>query len=423
MTKGQIQVIGCTTAEEYTKYILPDKAFASRFHEVKINEPTKEATKKILEGILPVETEYFKKDIQNELLDKVIELSDKYALDQANPRKAINMLELACAYCRVFEEKRQKVDVEDVINSIKLRYNIYISKNKLSDTRKGLFERLLGQDNALNQVLRNLQIVDAEITDPERPCLSMLFCGPTGTGKTETCKIIAKYFYGSEEDLVKVNMGEYSTEQDVSKLSGSAPGLVGYTDEVQLIRDVRQHPNSVIVFDEIEKAHPSVQKILLSILDTGEMRDNKGNRVSFRNNIIVFTTNLGCTHDTGKAIGMGLVKTTVGSGKNDIMKAIKNYFSPEFLGRLDDIVYYDSLTKDVLDKLVNRYINEYKSRSTREEVKNLVLTDADIEDIFKNANVESQGARGVRKAVQKKIAEMYTKIIEEKSAAEMATDF
>jgi ATP-dependent Clp protease ATP-binding subunit ClpC len=272
-----------------------------------------------------------------------------------------------------------------------------------------LFETLLGQDEALNQILRNLEIVDAEIVDPQRPALSMLLCGPTGTGKTETCKIIAKNFYGSEDNIVKVNMGEYSTEQDVSKLSGSAPGLVGYDDEPQLIKEVRQKPNSVVVFDEIEKAHPSVQKILLNILDNGEMRDNKGNKISFRNNIIVFTTNLGCTHDTGKAMGMGLVKTTVGSGKNDIMKAIKNYFSPEFLGRLDDIVYYESLTKDVLNTLVDRYFNEYVSRSTKDLVKNLELTEDDREAIFKEANVETQGARGVRKAVQKKIAELYQK--------------
>lgn len=204
-------------------------------------------------------------------------------------------------------------------------------------------------------------------------------------------------------------MGEYSTEQDVSKLSGSAPGLVGYDDEPQLIKDIRQKPNSVVVFDEIEKAHPAVQKILLNILDTGEMRDNKGNKISFRNNIIIFTTNLGCTHDTGKATGMGLIKTTTGSGKNDILKAIKNYFSPEFLGRLDDIVYYESLTKDVLETLVERYFKEYIDRSTKDEVKSIVLSEEDKDEIFKEAQVETQGARGIRKAVQKKIAELYHK--------------
>ena len=421
ITRGEVQLIAATTAEEYTKHILPDKAFASRFHEVKVEEPTKEATKQILMGLLPVETEFFKKEIQLDLLDKVIELSDKYALDQANPRKAINMLELACAYSRVFEEKNQIVDVKDVINSVKLRYNIYISENKLEDTKEG-FKELLGQDEALKQVLRNLEIVDAEIIDIQRPALSMLFAGSSGTGKTRSAEIIAKCFFGSEDNVVKVNMGEYSTEQDVTKLTGSSAGYVGYDDEPQLIKGVREKPNSVILFDEIEKAHKSVQKIILNILDKGEMTDNKGNRISFRNNIIIFTTNLGCTHETGKAQGIGLVKTTVGSGKNDIMKAIKNYFSPEFLGRLDDIVFYNSLTKDVLNTLVDRYFKEYTERSTREEIKNLVLSTEDREEIFKEANVETQGARGVRKAVQKKIAELYHKI-REAQKVDNATDF
>jgi len=412
ITRGEIQIIGCTTAEEYTKFILPDKAFASRFHEVKIKEPTKAATKKILQGILPVETEFFNKKIQDELLDRVIDLSEKYSLDQANPRKAINMLELACAYCKVFEEKKEMVDVDDVINSISLRYNVYISKDKLKDTKTGLFQTLLGQDDALNQVMRNLQIVDAELTDLQKPCLSMLLCGPTGTGKTETCRIIAKNFFGSEDNLVKINMGEYSSEFDVSKIAGSAPGYAGYDDEPALIKGVREKPNSVVLFDEIEKAHPSIQKILLNILDTGEMQDNKGNRVSFRNTIIIFTTNLGCNHKTGLATGMGFIKSTVGSGKNDILKAIKDYFSPEFLGRLDDIVYYNSLSKDVLTQLIIRYSDEYKNRSTRPEVKAINLTEADIEDIFKEANIETQGARGVRKAVQKKLADLYMRAFE-----------
>lgn len=227
ITRGDIQLIGCTTNEEYTKYILSDKAFASRFHEIKIEEPTKEATKKILEGILPIETEFFKKEIQEELIDKIIELSAKYTLDQANPRKSINMLELACAYSKVFEEKRENVNIDDIIESIKLKYNIYISKDKLTDTKNGLFEKLLGQDDALNQVLRDLKIVHYNITDIERPSLSVMLCGPTGTGKTETAKIIAKYFFGSEDNLVKINMGEYSAEMDVSKLTGASTGYVG----------------------------------------------------------------------------------------------------------------------------------------------------------------------------------------------------
>lgn len=416
MTRGDIQIIGATTNEEFTKHMLPDKAFCSRFSILNIKEPTKAATKEILTGMLPIETAFFKREVQEELVDKIIALSDKYALEYANPRKSINMLELACAYSRVFEEKKQVVDPEDIINSIKLRYNIYISDDKIRDTKEG-FKQVLGQEDAVNQIMRDLDIVDAEITDPQRPALSMLFCGPSGTGKTFCAEIIAKTFFGSEENIVKLNMGEYSSEMDVSKLVGSAAGYVGFDTEPALIKGVREKPCSIILFDEIEKAHRSVQKTLLNILDKGEMQDNKGNRVSFRNNIIIFTTNLGCTHETGHATGMGLVKISAEtSDKARVEKAIKDYFSPEFLGRLDDIVYYKGLTKDVLSQLVDRYVNEYKSRSVKEEVRSLELSDADKETIYKEAKVETQGARGIRKAVQKQLAKMYhdAKLKEEK---------
>ena len=405
ITRGELTLIGATTNEEYTKHILKDKAFARRFHEIKIKEPNRADTKKILQGLLPVQTQYFNREIQEDLLDRVLELSEKYTLDQANPAIAINMLELACAYSKVFEENNTIVDVDDVIKSVKLKYGIFISKDKLPDTRKELFKVLLGQDKALNQVLRDLAIVDSGVVDLEKPLWSMLLAGPTGTGKTETCKIIAKAFFGSEENLVKVNMGEYSAEMDVSKLTGSSAGYVGYDDEPALIKGVRQKPNSVVLFDEIEKAHPSVQKVLLNILDEGEMKDNKGNRVSFRNCIIVFTTNLGCTKDTGKATGMGFVKTVVNKGNSEVKKAIEDYFSPEFLGRLDDIVYYDALTKDIASDLIKRYFNEYKERANLK----LKLKQEDIDDITRDADIETRGARGLRKAVKKHIVDMINK--------------
>jgi ATP-dependent Clp protease ATP-binding subunit ClpA len=401
LTRGEVQIIGATTNEEYVKHVLKDKAFSRRFHEVKIEEPNKEAIRKILEGILPTETEYFKREIQTELVDRVLDLSQKYSLDMANPAKAINMLELACAYSKVFEEKKEAVDVNSVIESVKLKYNIYISDDKIKDTKAELFRVLLGQDDALNQVIRNMKSVDRGVVELQKPLMSMLFAGPSGTGKTETAKILAKTFFGSEENLIKISMGEYSTEQDVSKLSGSAPGLVGYDDEPALIKGVREKPNSIVLFDEIEKAHPSVQKIILNILDEGEMKDNKGNSISFRNCVIIFTTNLGCTKDTGKAVGSGFIKSVSNSGtSNEIMKAIENYFRPEFLGRLDDIVMFNSLPESIIRTLIDRYLNEYKEQCGD---LNVTFNEDDYKEIIKEANIGVRGARGVRKAVKKQI--------------------
>ena len=192
---------------------------------------------------------------------------------------------------------------------------------------------------------------------------------------------------------------------------------VQYEDEPALIKGVREKPNSVILFDEIEKAHKAVQKVLLNILDSGEMQDNKGNRVSFKNTIIIFTTNLGCTKDTGKTTGMGFIKTKNSNeaGRTEVIKAIEDYFSPEFLGRLDDIVYFNTLTNNIIKTLIDRYLTEYN----RAGDVSVVFTDEDIQNIIKTADIETRGARGVRKAVRKQMVEVLNR---EEDLAH-ATDF
>lgn len=186
-----------------------------------------------------------------------------------------------------------------------------------------------------------------------------------------------------------------------------------YDDEPALIKGVREHPNCVVLFDEIEKASKEVQKVLLNILDTGILTDNKGNNVSFRNTIIIFTTNLGCTKDTGKAVGMGLLKTKEEGNRSEIMKAIESYFSPEFLGRLDDIVFFNSLNTDIARQLIERYLGEYNNRSKL----NTVFSEDNINDVIKESEIETRGARGIRKAVRKKIVE----IIEQNKNQEVST--
>lgn len=198
---------------------------------------------------------------------------------------------------------------------------------------------------------------------------------------------------------------------DVSKLCGASSGYIGYDDEPALIKGVREKPSSIVLFDEIEKAHPSVQKVLLNILDSGEMTDNKGNRVSFRNTVIVFTTNLGCTKNTGKEMGMGYVKTVKDSAAQDaeILKAIENYFSPEFLGRLDDIVIFNKLSREIIEKLIERERLFFSKVSGL----NIEFTKEDIDEIIKEAKIETAGARGVKKAVRKQITLKEIKKMEE----------
>lgn len=416
ITRGDIQIIGATTNEEYNKYVTTDKAFASRFHEIKIAEPSVEETKQIILGLKNSEETFFKKNISDSLIDKIIDLSEKYSLEYANPRKSINMLEMACAYGKIFNSKDKDTCENDVINSIKLKYNVFISNSKVKETNDALHRELLGQDEAINNVVNDLKVVNSGLTELNKPLFSMILAGPTGTGKTETARIIAKYFFGSEDSLVKIDCGEYSNRESTSKLLGSAPGLIGSDDEPLLLKGVRQHPNSVVLFDEIEKADPSVQNILLNILDEGILTDNKGNKVSFRNTIIIFTTNLGCnTENKSETVGF-FHDDTKSDKKERILKSIKNYFKAEWLGRLDDIVYYQNLSDDVINTLINRYLGEFQARGN---AKNIKFTPLDYTEIKKSANIEAQGARGVRKAVKKQIISLENN---EKELA-VSTDF
>jgi ATP-dependent Clp protease ATP-binding subunit ClpA len=399
ITRGEIQMIWTTTDDEYQKHISKDKALERRFHKVNISEPTKEDTHKILKGVKPSIEQYFGKKGSDDLIKKVLEYSEKYTLDQANPAKAINMLELAFANSTVFNEDGEIVFTDDVRNAIKVKYDINISEHKAEATANRLNSFLLGQEKPLERVIENLRFIERGLIDHEKPLVSMVFAGPTGVGKTETAKIIAEQFCGSERNFIKLNMGEFGTEMDVTKITGSAPGYLGHDDETGLVAKIKQYPNSVVLFDEIEKAHPKVFDTLLNILDTGEMTDNHKNRVSFRNAIIIFTTNLGYGKDFAKAKGSGFVKQK--TELSQIRESVEKHFRPEFINRIDEIIVFNGLTNDVSDTLIERYKNDYLQ--TMEMVKTVKFNKTDKEEILKIADVETYGARGLKRAVRKQM--------------------
>jgi ATP-dependent Clp protease ATP-binding subunit ClpA len=399
ITRGELQMIWATTEDEYAKHIEKEKALARRFHKVNISEPSKEETREILEGILPDVEAHFNRKASKEIIEKVLNLSEKYTIDQANPAKAINMLELAFANSKVFNEEGEIVFTDDILESIKIKYDIEISEDKTDETIKELNSFLLGQEEPLKIVANNLRYIEKGLVDTEKPLVSMIFAGPTGVGKTETAKIIAKKFCGNEKYLIKVNMGEYSTEMDVTKITGAAPGYVGHDDQSGLVSQVKQYPNSVVLFDEIEKAHPKVFDTILNILDTGEMTDNHKNRVSFRNTIIIFTTNLGYDKDFAKSKGVGFLKTKTSA--EDIREAVEDNFRPEFINRIDEIVTFNGLTVDIAETLIKRYVKDYE---TMMEIDYSVsLTKDDIEEIIEVADIEVFGARGLKRAVRKQL--------------------
>ena len=398
ISRNEIQMILATTSEEFDKYLLPQKAFIERFHKVIMSEPTKDETRVIMNMVLKKNKDHFLKECDDEIIDKVLRFSQMYSIDEANPRKSINLLELAFAYSKIFS-KGEKVSVNDIIEAIKIKYDIRLSETKYADTERELRSVILGQNKALDEVLKDLKIVDTGFCDPEKPLISMILAGPTGTGKTETCKQIAKTYFGSPSNLIVVNCGEFGNEMDMSKLTGAAPGYVGHDNEPDLIKQIREKPNSLVLFDEIEKAHPSIMKVLLKILDEGEMNDNNGRKVSFRNAIIVFTTNLGYTTAELEATesGIGFVKTSSSDDqKKKIEGAIKKHFTPEFLGRIDDIIVFDRLTDEIIDILIKRYVDFFNEIAG----KNIELDDSDRESIRELANINTAGARGLKRAVR-----------------------
>lgn len=397
ISRGEIQLLGATTSEEWSKFVEPDKAFTRRFNKVNVSEPTLDETKEILLGVNEVNESFFKRRASEGLVDIIVNLSKKYSLELANPAKSLGMMELAFAYSKVFNEKGEVVMDDDAFDAIKKKYDIKISKTRSADTKKGLSDVLLGQDNILTTINDNLSYIEAGLVDIEKPLLSMIFAGPTGVGKTEAAKIIAKEFCGSEKALIKLNMGEYGSEMDVSKLVGAAPGYISSDTETTLVTQIKQYPCAVLLLDEIEKANKLVLDVFLNILDTGEMMDNHKNNISFRNCIIIFTTNLGFSHGFSKGTGLGFVnkKTT----NVDVIETIKSYFKPEFINRIDDIISFNGLTNDVADRLINRYKDAYSNESGM----CFNLLDADYEEIRKEADIEEYGARGLKRAVRKQL--------------------
>ena len=395
LSSGKLWVIGATTTDEYNEFLAKDKAIIRRFKSVLINEPSKEETIKIMEGTLPANTDFFKKELEDGLLEKIYTLSEQYDIGVSNPDKALTMMESGFAYARVCHQESKKVTADDVIKAVALDYDLDITPNKAAATRKELLNVLLGQEKPLTQLSDHLDDIECGIVDPMKPKGVYFFAGPTGTGKTEACKILAKKMCGNEKKLHLIQGSTLMSETGVSTLFGADAGYVGYQRTSDFLAWVKQNPDGIILFDEIEKAHPAVFKSLLGILDEGGTRDKGGNFVSFRGNIIIFTSNLGFGKTAHQGSGMLKQSHTSDSAIEDI----KKHFSPEFIARLDDIIVFNRLTPKIVDKLINRYLAKYNKQSGL----NIEFTPADIRKIKKMSDIQNQGARIVEHSVKQMV--------------------
>lgn len=472
LARGEVQVIGATTLDEYQKYVESDAALERRFARINVEEPTKKVTLEILTGLRPRYEKFHKVKLTDEALKAAVDYSSRYITNRFLPDKAIDLMDESAARVRIahsekkskLSESKLKLDElshakdeallrEDFEEAAKLRnqelklrqklaemkrreeekakkleFNIKVTaqdvagvvadwtgvpvtqmtkteSERLINLEKVLHERVVGQAEAVSAVAKAIRRARSGLSDPGRPIGSFMFLGPTGVGKTELAKALAQAMFGDEDSMIRIDMSEYMEKYSTSRLVGSPPGYVGYDEGGQLTEKVRNKPYSVVLLDEVEKAHPDVFNILLQVLDDGYLTDSKGRRVDFRNTIIIMTSNLGATAlRDDKAVGFGVAKPSdeYAAMSAKIREALKKSFRPEFLNRIDEIVIFHSLVKEELHEIVKKMAKQIVDRLAQKDVK-LKITPAAIDVIAKAGFDPEYGARPIRRALQNKV--------------------
>ena len=469
LSRGEIQIIGATTLDEYRKHIEKDSAFDRRFQTVVVKEPNEEQAVRILEGLRDRYEEHHHVHFTDEALSAAVSLSDRYIQDRFLPDKSIDVLDEAGARMRIrnmvlpeeiqkidddlrklrsakesaiadqdferaaavrdeeeklqkeraeaqknWEEKSSKVmnevSVEDVADIVSMMTGVPVSNLTEAETEKllrmesVLHERVIGQDEAITALSKAIRRSRSGLKDRKRPVGSFIFLGPSGVGKTELSKALAEFLFNSEDALISFDMSEYMEKHSVSRLVGSPPGYVGYDEGGQLTKAVRQRPYSVVLFDEIEKAHPDVFNILLQILEEGRLTDSQGRVVDFRNTVIIMTSNVGAREITTSA-PLGFTSGDKGGMddkeiKSRVMSEVKKTFRPEFLNRIDEIIVFKSLTEDEIIEIVDLMIDELRQRLIEQNM-TINLTKEASKLIAKEGTDLSFGARPLRRAIQR----------------------
>ena len=466
LSRGEIQVIGATTFKEYRKYIEKDSALERRFQPVTVSEPTVEDTITVLKGIKQYYENFHRVKISDDMLRECAVLSERYINDRFLPDKAIDLLDEACActsirtpeieefdalneelkkHEKLVEDYEQKSDPdyeiiakekgeilriqnrlkeveetlknvqvteEDISKVIELWTGIPANKiaqteyDKIKHLKEALSKRVIGQDEAVDKVAKAIKRTRVQLSKRRRPA-SFIFVGPTGVGKTELVKVLGEELFDATEPLIRVDMTEYMEKHSVSKLIGSPPGYVGFDEAGQLTEKVRRRPYSVVLFDEIEKAHPDVMNILLQILDEGRINDSQGRSVSFENTVIVMTSNAG---STDRDTGVGFNKTDSDIAKDKAMKALREFLRPEFLGRIDEIVVFNPLTEENFAGIAGLMLDEMKSPLEEKHI-SLRYTD---KALAHKAYGQKLGARDIRRVIRNEVEDKIAELLIDK---------
>ena len=471
LARGEIQLIGATTLNEYHKYVEKDAALERRFQPIQVEEPTKEEAENILLGIVDAYEKHHNVVVTREAIHAAVDLSERYINDRNLPDKAIDVIDEACAAVRLRhtnagnetafkkiqdeiaasdklmaaalsegkiedakalrarqedlvkklqaarrrQEKKQTlkaptVKEEDIAAVVSMWSKVPVSRltekesARLLKLEEELHKRVIGQDDAVHAVAKAIRRGRVGLQDPNRPIGSFLFLGPTGVGKTELSKALAEVMFGSDQDMIRVDMSEYMEQYAVSKIIGSAPGYVGYEEGGQLSEKVRRHPYSVILFDEIEKAHRDVFNVLLQILDEGHITDSKGHKVNFKNTVIIMTSNVGAQRIIEpKTLGFADKPTAEQSYekmKNGVMEEVRKMFRPEFINRIDEILVFHSLSDEELSRICTLLCEDLIRRADKQLGIKLKVTPALKKHIVTTYAEPKMGARPLKRAIQ-----------------------
>jgi ATP-dependent Clp protease ATP-binding subunit ClpC len=405
LARGQLTIIGATTTEEYYKYIEKDPALERRFQPILINEPTLEQTLQILENIIPSFEQHHNVRYDKEMLFNLIKLSQRYIPNRNLPDKVIDLIDEAATYVKT-EKNKNIVELEDIKEIISKQTGIPISKmdqsetNKIANLEELLKTKIIGQDEAIEKVSKIIKIAKAGLNISKRPYGVFLFLGPTGVGKTYFAKVLAETIFSGSEDIIRLDMSEFKEKHEVAKLLGAPPGYVGYEKDGILTLAIKKNPYTVILLDEIEKAHPEVFDIFLQVFDEGHLKDSKGRTLVFYDTIIIMTSNIGSN------LIFNLIKEnpniTNEELKQKLIPEILKFLRPEILNRIDEVIVFKPLNKESVIKIIELELKEI-SKKIEENGGSLIFTDKLKEYILNNAFDPSFGARNIKRFIQSKI--------------------
>lgn len=423
LARGDLQCIGATTMDEFVKIVEKDGALDRRFQKIVVEPTDIPQSIEILKNIKPYYEDFHKVTYSDEAIEACVRLTDRYVTDKNLPDKAIDAMDEAGSMIRLSLTKDKKtgneVDAEDIASVVSKMTGIPVNKvaetegNRLMKMKSRLQSRIIGQDQAIDEIVRAIQRNRAGLKDPKRPIGSFLFFGPTGVGKTQLAKCLAEYLFDSEENMVRIDMSEYMEKFTVSRLIGAPPGYVGYEEGGQLSERVRRKPYCVVLLDEIEKAHPDIFNLLLQVLDDGQLTDSNGRVVSFKNTIVIMTSNVGSREldDYGTGLGFATASKNVAKNRQTVLdKAIKKSFPPEFINRVDGRIVFNSLSKKDIEKIIDIEIRGLQSRAEEAGFKVTItptakkfIADAGFDPAF--------GARPLKRAVMKYVEDPVSEYI------------